>query len=322
MKIATIIGFCALIISGAGAAVAADTYPSRPIRLIVGFPPGTATDLVARQIADGVAKDKGWTIIVDNKVGQAGSIAAREIVRSSPDGYTLLVTANGPLITNPNLYKNVEYDALRDFTAIAQIATLPYVLVVNSSKPYKSTQDLITAARNAPGKLNYSSPGVGTTSHLIGATFAKKAGVQATHVPYKGSVESITGLLQGNIDYTFDTTVATTPLVQSGQLRALAVASQQRLPALPDVPTLAEAGAPVDMGAWLGLVGPKGMPAELVQLLSQELEKVSATPGQKERLAVVGATAQWSSPVDFTTFLQSEAEKGKVAVRESGAQLE
>jgi len=322
MKLLTIIASCALVMAGSGPALSQESYPTRPIRLLVGFPPGTATDLVARQIAEGVRKNTGWVIYVDNKVGQSGSIAAREIARSTPDGYTLLVTANGPLITNPNLYSHVEYDTLKDFTPIGQIATLPYVLVVNSSKPYNSVQDIVAAAAKAPGKLNYSSSGIGTTSHLIGAMFSKRTGSTMTHVPYKGSAESITGLLAGSIDFTFDTSVATTPLVQSGQLRALAVASKQRLPSLPSVPTLTEAGTPVDMSAWLAVVAPRGIADNLVQQLGRELQKVVASPDQKERLAQVGATAEWMPSVDFTKFLQTEVANGKVMVRESGASLE
>lgn len=322
MKLAAIIASCALVMAGSGPSFSQEGYPARPIRLLVGFPPGTATDLVARQIAEGVKRNTGWVIYVDNKVGQSGSIAARELVRSAPDGYTLLVTANGPLITNPNLYSNVEYDTLRDFTPVGQIATLPYVLVVNASKPYNSVQDIIAAAVKAPGKLNYSSSGIGTTSHLIGSIFSKRTGAVVTHIPYKGSAESMTGLLAGSIDFSFDTSVATTPLVKSGQLRALAVTSKQRLPSLPDVPTLAEAGTPVDMGAWLAVVAPRGMADDLVQQLGRELQKVVTSPDQKERLAQVGATVEWMPSGDFTRFLQTEVANGKVMVRESGAKLE
>ena len=201
MKLAAIIAACALVMAGGGPSLSQEGYPARPIRLLVGFPPGTATDLVARQIAEGVKRNTGWVIYVDNKVGQSGSIAARELVRSAPDGYTLLATANGRLITNPNLYGNVEYDTLRDFTPVGQIATLPYILVVNSSKPY-------------------------------------------------------------------------------------------------------------------------GVPDDLVQQWGRELQKVVNSPDQKERLAQVGANAEWMSAADFTKFLQTEVANGTVMVRESGAKLE
>jgi len=322
MRLTTILACCALLVAGSGPSLGQEGYPSKPIRLVVGFPAGTATDLVARQLVEGIKRNTGWVMYVDNKPGQGGSIGARELVRSAPDGYTLLVTANGPLITNPNLYSNVEYDALRDFTPIGQIATLPYVMVVNASKPYNSVQDIIAAAKKDPGKLNFSSTGIGTTSHLIGAMFSKSTGVVATHVPYKGSAESMTGLLEGSIDYTFDTSVATTPLVKGGQLRALAVASKQRLPALADVPTLAEVGAPVNMGAWLAVMAPRGLPDDLVQQLAREVQKVVTTPDQKERLAQVGASVEWVAPAEFTTFLQKEVANGKVMVKESGAKLE
>jgi tripartite-type tricarboxylate transporter receptor subunit TctC len=322
MNLATMIACCALVIAGSGPSLGQEAYPAKPIRLVVGFPPGTATDLVARQIAEGIKKNAGWVIYVDNKPGQGGSIGARELVRSAPDGYTLLVTANGPLITNPNLYSNVEYDTLKDFTPIGQIATLPYVMVVNASKPYNSVQDVVAAAKKNPGKLNFSSSGIGTTSHLISAMFSKSTGVTMTHIPYKGSAESMTGLMEGSIDYTFDTSVAITPLVQGGQLRALAVASKQRLPALPNVPTLAEVGTPVDMSAWLAVMAPRGLADDLVQQWGRELQKVVTSPDQKGRLAQVGATVEWVPSGDFTKFLQGEVANGKVMVRESGAKLQ
>jgi tripartite-type tricarboxylate transporter receptor subunit TctC len=322
MKVATMIACCAVVMAANSPSLGQEAYPTKPIRLVVGFTPGTATDLVARQIAEGIKKNAGWTIIVDNKPGQGGSIGARELVRSPADGYTLLVTANGPLITNPNLYSNIEYDTLKDFVPIGQIATLPYVMVVNASRPYKSVQDVVAAAKKDPGKLNFSSSGVGTTSHLISAMFTKSNGVTATHIPYKGSAESMTGILEGSIDYTFDTSVATTPLVQGGQLRALAVASKQRVPALPDVPTLTEVGTPVDMGAWLAVMAPRGMPDDLVQQWGRELQKVITSPDQKERLAQVGASAEWVPSADFTKFLQREVANGKVMVQESGAKLQ
>jgi tripartite-type tricarboxylate transporter receptor subunit TctC len=322
MKLATMLACCALVMAGSDLSLGQEAYPNKPIRLVVGFTPGTATDLVARQIADGIKKNAGWTIVVDNKPGQGGSIGARELVRSAPDGYTLLLTANGPLITNPNLYSNIEYDTLKDFTPIGQVATLPYVMVVNASRPYNSVQDVVAAAKKDPGKLNFSSSGVGTTSHLISAMFSKSNGVTMTHIPYKGSAESMTGLMEGSIDYTFDTSVATTPLVQGGQLRALAVASKQRLPALPDVPTLAEVGTPVDMSAWLAVMAPRGMPDDLVQQWGRELQKVVTSPDQRERLAQVGASVEWVPSADFATFLQKEVANGKVMVRESGAKLQ
>jgi len=322
MKLTTMAACCALVMAGSGPSLSQEAYPAKPIRLVVGFTPGTATDLVARQIAEGIKKNAGWTIYVDNKPGQRGSIGARELVRSAPDGYTLLLTANGPLITNPNLYSNIEYDTLKDFTPIGQVATLPYVMVVNASKPYNSVQDVVTAAKKDPGKLNFSSSGVGTTSHLISAMFSKSTGVTMTHIPYKGSAESMTGIMEGSIDYTFDTSVATTPLVQGGQFRALAVASKQRLPALPDVPTLTEVGTPVDMSAWLAVMAPRGMPDDLVQQWGRELQKVVTSPDQKERLAQVGASAEWVPSADFTKFLQKEVANGKVMVRESGAKLQ
>ena len=237
-------------LAAAAALAGAQTYPSRPIKLVVGFPPGTATDIIARQLAERLASNNGWTVIVENKLGQAGSVGAAEVARAAPDGYTLLISANGPLATNPNLYTNVRYDTLKDFTPIAPLVQLPFVLVVNENSPYRSIRDVIAAAKAAPDKLNYSSLGSGSTSHLIAASFAKQADVKFTHVPYKGSAESLNGMLSGSISLLFETAVVTVPLVKGGKLRALAVTTGSRVASLPDVPTLREAGIPMEMAAW------------------------------------------------------------------------
>lgn len=301
---------------------AAQTFPTRPIRLVIGFPPGTATDIIARQLAERLTQNNGWTVIVENKVGQAGSVAAAEVARATPDGYTLLVSANGPLATNPNLYANLRYDTLRDFTPIAPLVLLPFVLVVNESSRYRTVQELVAAAKAAPEKLNYSSLGSGSTSHLIGASFAKQADVKLTHVPYKGSAESLNGMLGGSIELLFETSVVTVPLVKGGKLRPLAVTTSSRISLLPDVPTLREAGIPLDMAAWLGVLAPANLPPAQTRQLNAEINKVLNAPAFKDRLAQLGAEVSPGTPEEFGAFLKTELQKWGQAVRESNARVE
>lgn len=309
-------------IAAAAAVAGAQTFPSRPIKLVVGFPPGTATDIIARQLAERLAANNGWTVIVENKLGQAGSVGAAEVARAAPDGYTLLVSANGPLATNPNLYTSVRYDTLKDFTPIAPLVQLPYVLVVNENSPYRSVKDVIAAGKAAPDKLNYSSVGSGSTSHLIAASFAKQADAKFTHVPYKGSAESLNGMLGGSIELLFETAVVTVPLVKGGKLRALAVTTASRIGSLPDVPTLREAGVPMEMAAWLGVLAPANLPPAQTKQLNAEITKVLNTPAFRERLAALGAEVTPGTPEEFGAFLKSEFQKWGQAVRESNARVE
>jgi tripartite-type tricarboxylate transporter receptor subunit TctC len=309
-------------IAAAATVAGAQAFPSRPIKLVVGFPPGTATDIIARQLAERLAANNGWTVIVENKLGQAGSVGAAEVARAAPDGYTLLISANGPLATNPNLYTNVRYDTLKDFTPIAPLVQLPYVLVVNENSPYRSVKDVIAAGKAAPDKLNYSSVGSGSTSHLIAASFAKQADAKFTHVPYKGSAESLNGMLGGSIELLFETAVVTVPLVKGGKLRALAVTTGSRVGSLPDVPTLREAGVPMEMAAWLGVLAPANLPPAQTRQLNAEITKVLNTPAFRERLAALGAEVTPGTPDEFGAFLKSEYQKWGQAVRESNARVE
>ena len=308
--------------AAAATVASAQNFPSRPIKLVVGFPPGTATDIIARQLAERLVTNNGWTVIVENKLGQAGSVGAAEVARAASDGYTLLISANGPLASNPNLYTNVRYDTLKDFTPIALLMQLPYVLVVNENSPYKSVKDMIAAGKAAPDKLNYSSVGSGSTSHLIAASFAKQADAKFTHVPYKGSAESLNGMMGGSIDLLFETAVVTVPLIKGGKLRALAVTTASRVGSLPDVPTLREVGVPMEMAAWLGVLAPVGLSPALVRQLNAEITKVLNTPAFKDRMVQLGAEVTPGTPEEFSVFLKSELQKWGKAVRESNARVE
>ena len=301
----------------------AQSFPAKPIRLVVGFPPGTATDTVARQIAERLSMTEGWSVIVENRVGQAGSVGAYEVARAAPDGHTLLISANGPLATNPSLYANVRYDTARDFAPVGQVGVLPYVMVVNAANPWRGVGDVLAAARAQPEKFNYASSGNGSTAHLIAAMFARQTGTRFTHVPYKGSAESMTGVLSGQIDLLFDTSVATVPQVRAGKLRALAVTTSKRIGTLPDTPTVTETGmANFDMAAWLGVVAPAGTPQPVIRQLNNELVRVLGNPALKEKLTQLGAEVSPSSPEEFGAYLKTELVKWAQAVKESGAKVE
>lgn len=298
---------------------AAASYPDKPIKLLVGFPPGTATDTVARQIAQGLEKSKGWTIVVENKVGQAGSIAATDVARSAPDGYTILLSANGPLSTNPNLYSAIRYDPRKDLTAISRVAVLPYVLAVRTDSAFKNVQQLIDSGKKQPGKHTYASLGNGSTSHLISATFSKRTGADYLHVPYKGSAEIMFAVLSGDIDFIFDTSLATSPQIQSGKMRALAVSTKVPVPTLAGVQTLDALGVTdFDMAAWLGFVGPAGIPKDIVNTLQKAIQEVVSSPQMTENLKSMGALVSLMPADEFQKFLNTEYVKWGEALQQAG----
>jgi tripartite-type tricarboxylate transporter receptor subunit TctC len=313
----------AMAVLGAAQVAQAQAWPARPVKVLVGFPPGTATDVITRLVTTRLAEANGWTMVVENRAGQGGSLAAEVTAKSPPDGYTLLMTATAPLATNPNLYSRIGYDSTKDFAPITLVANLPYILVVNTATPAKSVAELVALARAKPKELNYGTLGNGTTAHLIAAMFSKQTGIEMTHVPYKGSVESITGLLGDQTQLTFDTVVATLPHIRAGKLRALAVSTAQRATQLPDVPTLAESGlAGFDAGAWLGLVAPAGTPRDVVQRINAETHKLLATADVREKLAGMGAVILVNTPEQFQQHINTELVKWGRAVKDSGARVE
>jgi len=301
-------------------ALAADSYPSKPIRLMVGFPPGTATDTVARLIAERLGQLYNWNVVVENKAGQAGSIGATDVVRAAPDGYSLLISANGPLSTNPNLYAStIRYNPTKDFTAISKVADLPYIMAVRTDSPYKSVQELLQAAKAKPGDLNYATLGQGSTSHLISATFATKTGTEYMHVPYKGSSEAMVAVISGDVDFIFDTSVAVAPQIQANRVRPLAVSTASRMSAMPDIPTLDESGVPgFDMAAWLGVVGPAGIPEDIVKKLNAGLREALSSPEVIERMNTLGSVVTLSTPEEFSEFLVTEFSKWGDALTQAG----
>jgi tripartite-type tricarboxylate transporter receptor subunit TctC len=308
------------------AAQAQSDYPEKPLRIIVGFPPGQATDVIARIIGEKLSSSPsfGQPVVIDNKPGQGGSIGAAAAAKSPADGYTMLISATAPLATNPNLYKNLSYDPSKDFAPITLLANLPFVLVANPALPANNVRELIALAKAKPGQLTFASSGSGSTSHLSMEMFKVATGVDIRHVPYKGSPPAFTDVMGGQVDLVFDTAVYALPQVRAGRVKLLAVASARRSALMPDVPTVAEQGVPgYESGAWLGAVFPAGTPASIVARMYAELNKIMGTREMRERLyALGGEPLSSSSPEEFGRHISAEMRKWGKAVADSGARIE
>ena len=279
------------------------------MKIVVPFPPGGAVDTVARVVGQKMSDQMGQPVIVDNRPGASANLGADVVAKSAPDGYTILLGANG-LATNPTLFSNLTFDALKDFAAIGRVGYAPVVLVVPADSPLKSLQDLIAAAKAKPGSLTYASAGNGSSNHLAGELFKSAAGIDALHVPYKGGAPALTDLLGGRISFMLLNPVEVLPHVKAQKLRALAVASDKRLTILPDAPTMAEAGlAGFEASVWWGFVAPAKTSREAIVRLNAELNKALADPGVREKLGVLGVVFTPGTPEQFATFLAAETDK-------------
>jgi tripartite-type tricarboxylate transporter receptor subunit TctC len=311
----------AAVLAAAAAGAVAQSYPNRPVRMVVPLSPGGFADVPARVIAPRLSEALGQTVFVENKPGAGATIGTDFVAKAKPDGYTVLFTGT-PHVISPALYKNLPYDPLKDFAPVMLVASGPYVLVVNPQLPVRSVQELIAAAKAQPGKIDYASSGNGSAQHLVSALFTSMAGIDLNHVPYKGSGPAMQDLLSGQVKVSFAGIPNVMPSLKSGKLRALAVSTPKRSPDLPDVPTVAEAGVPgYDATLWLALLAPAGTPGDVVQKLYAEATKTLREPEVQKAIAATGVEVSILGPQELPAFLQSEADKwGKVA-RESGATI-
>ncbi len=300
------------------------SFPTKPVRIIATFNPGGAADILARLIAPKLTDSLGQPVLVENRAGAGGNIGTDYVAKSDPDGHTLVMGYIGTHAVNPALYKNIPFDAVKDFAPVAFVASIPSVLVVHPSVQAKSVADLIALAKAHPGKLNYGSGGAGTAPHLGAELFKTMTGVDMVHVPYKGSGPAVADLLGGQISLMFNTMVQTIPYVQSGKLRALAVTSASRSKAMPDLPTLAESGLPgYEMVGWFGLLAPARTPRDVVIRLNTEVRKVLDHPEVKERLTSLGSEpTNIVTPEQFGEYIKSEIAKWGKVVKSSGMTID
>ncbi|MBU1360069.1 MAG: tripartite tricarboxylate transporter substrate binding protein [Gammaproteobacteria bacterium] len=301
----------------------AQTFPSKPIRLIVPFPPGGGTDIIAREVAGKVATQQGWTFVIDNKPGSGGNLGVDAAAKAAPDGYTLVLGQTSNLAISPTLYSKLPYDPAKDLAAIGLLASAPLVLVVASDSPYKTLADAIAAAKAKPDLLNYASSGNGTVSHLATELLQKTAGVKFTHVPYKGAAQGVTDLIGGQVQMYMSSIPTLIGHIKGGRMRGLAVTSAKRAPDLPDVPTIAEAGYKgFEAVTWFGIVGPAGMPKDVISKLNAAFNKALALPEVQKKLGDQGADVLGGTPEQFTALIRSDIDRWGGIVKDSGAKVD
>ncbi|HUP97784.1 MAG TPA: tripartite tricarboxylate transporter substrate binding protein [Usitatibacter sp.] len=305
-----------VIAAAATLAAHAQTYPARPLKLLVGFEPGGNTDTVARIVAQKLSERLGQQVVVENKAGAAGTIATHEVARAAPDGYTLTMGTTTTHAIAPAAYAKLPYDPVADFEPIAMVAIAPYMLVVNSSFPAKDLKEFVAVVKASPGKYNYGSAGQATTTHLVMATLANRAGLDMVHIPFKGNAPATTAVLGGQVEVLFGALPPLLPHVAAGKLRPLAVSSGKRSPSAPDVPTVAEAGFPgYDMALWLGFFAPKGTPVAVIKRLETELVQVAKSPELKAALEKQGLEPNPAGSAELGALLRSEIDTYKTVFK-------
>ena len=311
-------------------ALAQSTWPTKPVRIVVPFAAGGTTDILARALAPELQRAFGQPFVVDNKPGAGGNTGATDVSKSPADGYTMLMGTVGTHAINPALYPKMPYDHIKDFAPVSLVAGVPNVLVINPAQAQRygvnSVADLIKALKANPGRLNMASSGNGTSIHLSGELFKSMTGTFMVHLPYRGSGPALIDLIAGNVDLMFDNLPSSLPHIKSGRLKALAVTSAQRSGALPDVPSIEEAGGPALKGyeasSWFGLLAPAGTPADVVNRVQQETAKALAQPAMKERLLAQGAIPSGNTPAEFVRFIDAETKKWARVVKVSGAKID
>jgi tripartite-type tricarboxylate transporter receptor subunit TctC len=314
---------CGLAACALASPAPAQTYPGKPIRLVVGFAPGGPADVMARLIGQRLTAILGQPVVIDNRAGAGGTIGARAVAESEPDGYTLLLGNTSTLVISPLIYKNVNYDHVKGFAPIALLGTTSNLLIVNPDLPVKSAQELIALARAKPGQLNYASAGIGTPPHLIGEMFKQRLNLDIVHVPYKGGGPSVQAVVAGETQFSFENPAASLPLVQAGNVRALAVTSDTRMSRTPDLPTMIESGVPDFVSvSFTAVVAPAGTPAAIVGKLNAAINESLKSPEVGPTLVKLSVDAKALSPQDFAAFLARERDKWGTVVKAAAIQLE
>lgn len=316
-------GLAALAMLAATAAQAADVYPTKPVRIIVPFPPGGPADVLARTVGDKLAASLGQPVVVDNRPGAGGNIGMELAAKAPPDGHTLVLAPAGNLTVNPSLYRSVPYDVGRDFAPVTVIAAVPNVLVVNPQVPARDVAELIAYAKANPGRLNYSSPGAGSGAHLAGELLKSSAAIDIVHVPYSGIAPAVTAVVAGDVQMMFAAAPTALPQVTGGKLRALAVAGPKRIATAPALPTMDESGLPgFDVTSWYSIVAPTGTPPAVVDRLQKEIAKALEMPDVKAKLAGLGAEPIANTPPEFAAMIRSETAKWGKIVKDANIKVE
>ncbi|WP_234193088.1 MULTISPECIES: tripartite tricarboxylate transporter substrate binding protein [Pseudacidovorax] len=329
-RLVAVASLAAALLGAGGIAQAQDTWPTKTVRIVVPFAPGGTTDILARAVAPELSKAFGQQFIVDNRAGAGGNVGAEIVARSAPDGYTLLMGTVGTHGINRALYPKLPYDPIKDFVPITLVASVPNVMEMNADKArqygIQNVQDFIRYARSHPGQLNMASSGSGTSIHLAGELFKSMTGTFMTHIPYKGSGPALLDMVAGNADVMFDNLPSSMQQIKAGKLKALAVTSSQRSAALPDVPTVEEAGGPslkgYEASSWFGLLAPAGTSPEIVQRIQQEVAKSLATAAVKEKMLAQGAIPGGNTPAAFAQHIEREHVKWAQVVKASGAKVD
>jgi len=317
----------AVVLMGVAASLAdasqAQSYPTKSIRVVVPYPAGGTSDILARSVGQKLSEAWGQPVVVDNKPGANGNVGAEIVAKAAPDGYTLLLADIGSLAISPSVYPTLPFDPAKDFAPVTMVAYSPHILVVHPSVPVASVKELVALAKSKPGKLNFAISGVGGAPHLAGVDFALRTGVDWVYIPYKGGAQAIADVAGGQADVTLNGMLATYPLVKGDKLKLLAVSSAKRMSAIPDVPTIAEAGVPgFESGSWQGVIAPAGTPADVVAKLNAEILRILNTPEMRENLGKQGAEVRTTSPDEFGTFIRTEKARWAKVVKDANVKID
>lgn len=315
--------FIVLGIAFLSASVLAQTYPAKPIKLVVPFPAGGGTDIFARTVGQKLSDSLKWVVIIDNKPGAGGNLGVETVAKSAPDGYTLVLGQTSNLAINPSLYSKLPYDPLKDLTPVVLVASAPMALVVPANSPFKTFGDVVAAAKAKPEQITFGTPGNGTVAHLVAELMQKTAGIKLQHVPYKGSAQGLTDLMGGQIQLYIASVPTALSQIKGGRLRAIAVSSDKRSPELPGVPTVSESGFKgFEASSWFGFVAPKGTPDAIVMQLNSEINKALKAPDVRAKLMGEGGEVLGGTPEQFAALLKTDLVRWARIVRESGAKLD